>query len=244
MMDSVTAAALLGVSRTAPEDEIKRAFREQAKKWHPDLNPRQEAEATRRFNQVRRRVGEPACGAPGCQTNTKCQGFVSPVPAPHHAPHADRSAACVRRPHYRSRRPTRSSRARAGDPARRGTTGVLLRRTGPLTGAGPATRAPIAAAPERTRHTRRTRGCRAPREGRSSGRRSGARNCPRCVWRSFGWRRPGREPHAPARLLAPLRVFVVMTAITFAPPMPSLGGSAAHLYRTKARRTTPPQESN
>lgn len=52
VLDSVSAAAILGVSRTAPEEDVKRAFREKAKKWHPDLNPHNQAEATKRFNEV------------------------------------------------------------------------------------------------------------------------------------------------------------------------------------------------
>ena len=42
---------VLGVSKDASDDEIKKAFRSQAKKYHPDLHPGdQEAEA--RFKEV------------------------------------------------------------------------------------------------------------------------------------------------------------------------------------------------
>lgn len=36
--------SILGVNRNATQEEIKRAFRELAKKWHPDLNKSKEAE--------------------------------------------------------------------------------------------------------------------------------------------------------------------------------------------------------
>lgn len=43
--------ALLGISKTAPTDEIKRAYRKLARKYHPDLNPGDQ-EAETKFKEV------------------------------------------------------------------------------------------------------------------------------------------------------------------------------------------------
>ncbi|MCZ7645482.1 MAG: molecular chaperone DnaJ [Planctomycetota bacterium] len=43
---------VLGVKKDAPPDEIKKAFRDAAKKWHPDRNPDNKAEAEKRFKEV------------------------------------------------------------------------------------------------------------------------------------------------------------------------------------------------
>ncbi|MFA4029947.1 MAG: hypothetical protein GDYSWBUE_001283 [Candidatus Fervidibacterota bacterium] len=44
--------AILGVSRDATQEEIKRAFKRLAKEWHPDLNPHRRKEAEERFKEI------------------------------------------------------------------------------------------------------------------------------------------------------------------------------------------------
>lgn len=43
---------VLGVAKTATDDEIKRAYRKLAKKWHPDANPDNRKEAEEKFKEV------------------------------------------------------------------------------------------------------------------------------------------------------------------------------------------------
>jgi DnaJ-class molecular chaperone len=43
---------ILGVAKTASADEIKKAYKSLARKWHPDLNPTNKAEAERRFKEI------------------------------------------------------------------------------------------------------------------------------------------------------------------------------------------------
>ena len=43
---------ILGVSKTASDDELKKAFRKKAKQYHPDANPNNKAEAEKKFKEV------------------------------------------------------------------------------------------------------------------------------------------------------------------------------------------------
>ena len=43
--------AILGISKDASEDEIKKAYRRKAKECHPDLHP-DDPDATRKMNDV------------------------------------------------------------------------------------------------------------------------------------------------------------------------------------------------
>ena len=54
MNDYINYYDLLGISKTATIDEIRKAYREQAKKWHPDLNKDQKApEMAKKINEAK-----------------------------------------------------------------------------------------------------------------------------------------------------------------------------------------------
>ena len=44
--------AILGVDKNASDEEIKKAYRKMAKKWHPDANPDNRKEAEEKFKEV------------------------------------------------------------------------------------------------------------------------------------------------------------------------------------------------
>jgi len=43
---------VLGITRTSTDDEIRKAYRKLAIKWHPDKNPGNQAEATEKFKLI------------------------------------------------------------------------------------------------------------------------------------------------------------------------------------------------
>jgi curved DNA-binding protein len=50
-MDFIDYYQVLGVSKTASDEEIKKAYRKMARKLHPDLNPN-DKDAHKKFQQV------------------------------------------------------------------------------------------------------------------------------------------------------------------------------------------------
>src|ERR1700683_4366377 len=50
-MDFIDYYKVLGVSKTATQDEIKKAYRKLARKHHPDLNPN-DKEANKKFQEI------------------------------------------------------------------------------------------------------------------------------------------------------------------------------------------------
>ena len=52
MADKKDYYEILGVSKTASDDELKKAFRKKAKQWHPDANPDNKKEAEAKFKEV------------------------------------------------------------------------------------------------------------------------------------------------------------------------------------------------
>ena len=50
-MDFIDYYKILGVDKNAPDDDIKKAYRKLARKYHPDLNPN-DKEANKKFQQI------------------------------------------------------------------------------------------------------------------------------------------------------------------------------------------------
>lgn len=44
--------AALGISRNATDDEIKKAYKREALKWHPDRNPTNKEQAEEKFKEI------------------------------------------------------------------------------------------------------------------------------------------------------------------------------------------------
>jgi len=70
--------SVLGVGRDASEEEVKRAYRALARRWHPDKNPGDQEAATRRFKEVSEAYQ--VLGDPGKRREYDSEGGEGPLP--------------------------------------------------------------------------------------------------------------------------------------------------------------------
>lgn len=71
---------ILGLNRNATQEEIKKAYRKLAKKWHPDMNKENQEEAIRKFKEVAKAYE--VLSSPLSKTQFDSRGYTGPKPQP------------------------------------------------------------------------------------------------------------------------------------------------------------------